>query len=91
MKREVQQQKSEQYVTISVFEKAIHAISGRFDGIEAQLKRNTEIMVREFSAMHEEHAEFRSALRMHDREITLHDRKIDGLTDRVEALEVKTR
>jgi hypothetical protein len=87
MKREVQQQKSEQYVTISVFEKAVRAIGGRFDRID----RILETILQELKQNREEHEYFRSTFRMHDAEIVMHDRKIDGLTDRVEVLEVKRR
>jgi hypothetical protein len=86
MKREVQQ-KSEQYVTLSVFENSMQSIASRFDRIDGILEK----MFVEFKRNHDEHEYFRSTLLMHDREIILHDRKIDGLTDRVEVLEVKRR
>lgn len=87
MKREVQQQKSEQYVTISVFEKAMRSIASRLDRID----RILEAILQELKQNREEHEYFRSTFRMHDAEIVTHDRKIDGLTDRVEVLEAKAR
>jgi hypothetical protein len=84
MKREVQQ-KSEQYVTLSVFENAMRSIASRFDRIDGIL----EIMLTETKQNRDEHEYFRSTFRMHDTEIVMHDRKIDGLTDRVEVLEAK--
>lgn len=77
----------EEYVTISIFEKAMRAIAARFDRIESHLKEITDFMTREYTRNREDHEEFRSLLRLHDREITIHDRKIEGLTARVETLE----
>jgi hypothetical protein len=83
--------KNEEYVTVPAFERAMLSIDASFQRIEEKIASVVDIMTREFASLHEEHRAFKETIMLHDQEHTIHGRKIDGLTDRVEALEAKTK
>lgn len=76
---------TEKYVTEKTFEKHMQSIARSFD-------RHGKVMqdiLKELRQMHEDHKSSRSTLSNFVGDVSLHDRRIENLTMRVERLESK--
>ena len=79
--------KVEKYVTEKTFEKSMLSIAKSFSRVEGAL----EIVIKEVRNLHEDNKYMRQTLTSVDSTVSIHDRKIDNLTMRVEKLELKVK
>ncbi len=76
---------TEKYVTEKTFEKHMRSIAKSFEANG----RISELILKEVTDLHNDHKQMRATINGIVSDVIINDRKIKGLTTRVEKLEVK--